>query len=141
MRRILSTSIVLAALAAMAGTAACDDPVAPRQPVPGWILVTLATPADAEAGLVAEITGPALPLPSAVAGDPADARVFARVSGTTLRVGIFGELAGGVLFRFPVADTAGAASFTATLVEVAAPDYSLRQDLAGYGLSISATID
>ena len=137
MRRRLATPALLAALAV---TLSCDDPVGPPDPVPGWIAVTLATPADADAALVVRLTGPALPLPADVEGAPG-ATMFARPDGSGLRIAVFGDLADGLLFRFPVADTAGAAAYAATIAEVAAPDFTLREDLGAYVLTLSATVD
>ena len=138
MRRRLSAPLLIAGLAA---ALSCDDPAAPHVPVPGWIEVGLISPAGSEAALVLVVTGPAFPLADEVAGASGDLAVFARRDGTALRVAVFGPLAGGPIVRFPVADTAGAAAYDAALVEVAAPDHALREDLAGYALVVSTTAD
>ena len=133
-RSTLARPLAWAAIATLA-LACGDDPTAPA-PVAGQLRISLATPAGAESGLVLTIAGPSLPGPATLHAAAPDALIFARATAGTLRVAVFGPLRAGHLLRVPVPDVGAADRYSATLVEVAAPDYSLRE-LAGYTVTVA----
>lgn len=128
--KMLSRAAVLLACAVLA---ACDAGE-PARPLPGDLLVTLASPNATDGGMVVSITGPDA-VGSVRAADPGNV-VRARTQGTTTTVAVFGTLAPGPLVRIAVPDVRQAGSYTATVREAADLESALRPSLAGYTLTV-----
>lgn len=107
----------------------------PPAAVPGILSISLATPNSDDRAILLTISGPGTPA-SIVAG-PAGYRIESRVTGTTARAAVFGNLDNGVLARFSVPDVALAATYAASVVEAAGPSNALRADLSKYVLSVT----
>ncbi len=112
----------------LAGAAiACGDGGGPQ---PGQLTVTLATQNQARA-IVFRVTGPNV---QAVTGLPTGSFVYQVVSvqagPDTVRVAVFAPqgatLQPGVIAAFDVPDVGAAASYTATVEQVAGPGYALQ---------------
>ena len=140
-RHILRPASLLLGLGlALAGLACGDDPQDPTavEPTPGDLAVTLNSPQDAEGAVLITLTGPDLPAPDAVhAAAPENVVLFVRADGPALRIALFGALSDGALLVFPVPDTGARGLYRATLLEVAAPDHTLRASLSGYELEVA----
>ena len=115
---------------------ACDAPTRPPLPVAGDLAVRLSTPAGVEGAVLLRLGGAELPPPERLVSQlPDGGRLFARVSGNTLTVALFGTISDATtLFVFPVPDVA--AAYPVTLLEVAGPDHRLRESLAAYSLTV-----
>lgn len=128
MTRLRSLASIVLIWAAMQS---CESPIGV---VAGVLNVEFATPnSGADGAIVITVTGPA-PLTSA---DPASGlRLFSQPLGTTTRFALTGTLTNGALLTIGVADVRQAASYTATVHQVAAANFQLRS-LAGYSLTVS----
>lgn len=121
-------------IAAAAGTAAllwgCD---ATEPPKPGVLTAHLSGTLPGDAALVVTIDGPALP--SEVSAE-AGYTVHSRTQGEVTTVAVFGELAGGPVFRFSIPDEKLASRFNARVREVDDGEFSLREDLTSYAVRL-----
>ena len=118
----------------LVGAGSCIDGGGPTGPVAGVLKVSLTTPnPGADGAVLLSITGPkALTSVTAVAG----LRVFAESLSTSNHFAVTGPLTNGPIFTIGVADLSQAGTYTATVVDVAANDYTLRA-LTGYSLTVS----
>jgi len=127
MRRIFKA---LAVTLAVVGAGSCGDGIGP---VAGVLSVSLATPnAGADGAILLTVSGPAV---TSVSAEPG-LRVFSGTLGITSNVAVTGPLANGVILRIGVPDTRRASQYVATILSVAANDYSLRA-LSGYKLTVA----
>lgn len=135
MSRMKRMGLVLGCAAGLA--AGCDGgPSGPPKPVPGTLTVALVTPAADDRAILIAVSGPETVGEVAAAGT-GGYTVHARPAGTSFRAAVFGRLASGPLVSFTVPDVNRAASYTATVQEVVAPDNTLRASTAGYALTLS----
>lgn len=111
-------------------TVGCGDDVA--GPVPGAIVVSLATPNTDDAAMVLEITGP--DTGTITATDPA---TYLHVvgSGSSRTVVLVGDLQAGELLRFTVPDVDAADRYAAAVRQVADTSNALRTSLSAYALT------
>ena len=130
MRTLLRAAPLLAA----ALLSACDAGE-PAKPLPGELVVSLATPNPADGAMVVTITGPGAV--GAVQAAAAGNVVRSRTQGATTSVAVFGAIAAGPLVRIAVPDVRQAEGYTATVREAADPANALRPSLAGYALTVS----
>jgi hypothetical protein len=130
MKTLLRAATVLAATL----LSACDAGE-PATPLPGELVVSLATPNSADGAMVVTISGPGAV--GAVQAATAGNLVRSRTQGTTTTVAVFGEVAAGPLVRIAVPDVRQAKSYTATVREAADLSDALRPSLAGYALTVS----
>lgn len=127
---------LLAGLAA-AALAACGDAgmgVAPADPQPGVLTVSLTTPFPDDRAVLITVTGPGEA--TAVADAGSGYSVHARAGGTTFRAAVFGRISSGPLVRFTVPDVGRASAYRATVQEVVDPASAVRPSTGGYVLSI-----
>lgn len=133
MRRLSWYPITAAAVALAVGMA-CGDDGGPMEPVPGTLIVSLATPNSDDGAILFTISGGGISAPTAVASSDL---FFFRATGTSsLAVVVAGNIASQVL-RFNVPDVGQASTYTASIIEVADRNNALRASLSGYVLSIS----
>jgi hypothetical protein len=128
-------TVVRAALLLSAVLLCACDAGEPATPLPGDLILTLATPNAADAAMVVSITGP--DAVSAVQAAAPGAVVRARTQGTTTTVAVFGALAAGPLVRITVPDVRQARRYVATVREAADAQNASRASLAGYALTVS----
>ena len=114
-----------------------DGPSAPPAEVaePGLLTAVLALPAGDDRAATVTISGPEA-IGAIAAGNSAYV-VHSRTNGTTAKAAVFGRLVAGPLFTFAVPDKKKSASYTVTITEVAGPANELREQLAGYAVSIT----
>lgn len=116
---------------ALLGAGSCSDS---SGPVAGELTVSLVTPNPGNDGAILfTVTGPAL-LTSATAAS--GLRVFAQPLGMATRFAVTGTLTNGAVLIVGVADLSKATQYSATVQNVAAPDFQLRS-LSGYSLTVS----
>ena len=113
-----------------------DRPVAPLVPGAsgaGHLTLTFTTPNTDDAALLFELRGPGI---KAIRTSNPATQLFADSSGTTIRGAIFGSLTVGALATFEVPDTTTLGDYTASVLDVAGPDNSLRS-ITGYSLRVA----
>lgn len=110
-----------------------ERPIEPPSKHAGSFSLTLATPNTDDAALFFELRGPGI---TAIHATNAAAHLFADSTGTTIRGAILGPLPVGALVRFDVPDTTKLADYTASVLDVAGPDNTLRESLTGYALRV-----
>lgn len=128
-------TVVRAALLLSAVLLGACDAGEPAAPLPGDLILTLATPNAADGAMVVSITGP--DAVSAVQAAAPGVVVRARTQGATTTVALFGALADGPLVRITVPDVRQARRYSATVREAADPQNAARASLAGYALTVS----
>jgi hypothetical protein len=107
----------------------------PAGPTGGTLKVTLTTPNSGNDGaILLSISGPAA-LTSVAAG-PGLTLYSQPPLGATPRLILTGTLVTGTVVTIGVTDVSNAAAYTATIQQVAAPNYVLR-DLTGYSLTVT----
>jgi len=111
-----------------------DRPIEPPSKHAGSFALTLATPNTDDAALFFELRGPGI---TAIHATNAAAQLFADSTGTTIRGAIVGPLPVGALVRFDVPDTTKLTDYTASVLDVAGPDNTLRESLTGYALRVA----
>jgi len=125
----MSSRLVLAVV--LGAALACDT-----GPTGGLLTVNLTTPnSGGDRAMLLTVTGPAALAGANAAGQ---LRLFAASPpfGTTNRFVLTGTLATGAILTIGVADVGKGAAYSATIQQVAAPNYQLRT-LTGYSLKIS----
>jgi|GEM_PF-972067 len=123
------------ALAACALVAACDGGSGPSEPVPGQLVVRVATP-NTDRALVVQVSGPG-PITGIQAAAPAG-RAFGSTGGASVRAAVFGTFQGeSDVIRITVPDVNRAGSYTAEVVEAADAGNQLRAVLSGYSATVS----
>lgn len=118
-------------VAACGGGDGSTDP----QPQPGFLTVSLATPAADDGAIVLSVSGPGAM--SQFASVAPATQLFARRNGTSQRVLLVGDLNAGQLVRFHVPDVSAAAAYRATIVEVASRGNEVRASTASYSLTVA----
>lgn len=121
------------AVAGLLALAACGDGTSPA--TPGPLTLSLTAPDAGDRAMIVTISGPGeiASVESASAGY----KVYARGSGGTYRVAVFGTLGTGPALRMQVPDVAKAREYVATVDQVAGADNAVRATTAGYTLSIA----
>jgi hypothetical protein len=131
MKTARSTNL-LVALAASAIVGACDGSEGTAPPVPGTIVVELASPHGDDGALSLTLTGPGV---SGIQTANSSYRAYWRlVSDGEARVILVGSIAPGPLFTVSVGDVNDLGAYRATLAEVANRDGVLRET-AGYAVT------
>lgn len=128
---------VLPALAAVAVLAACESGSGPDNPVPGQLVVRVATP-NSDRGLVVQVSGPG-PITAVEAAAPG-ALVFSSGAGAGagVRAAAFGTFTGeSDVLRITVPDVGRARSYTASVVEASDALNQVRTSVAGYRATVS----
>jgi hypothetical protein len=120
------------------GAAACgsdddDGPTGPTGPTAGTLTVTLDTPNADDGAILFGVTGP--DMTQIAASDPALYFRYAQ-DGSEVTAVLVGDLADGALITFRVPDIDAAASYVATIDQVADQGNELRDPLAGYTLTV-----
>ena len=128
-RRIGQLLVMLALLAP-----ACSDATAP--PEPGVLVVRLTTPNTGDAAAVLTLTTPSGVAIEEVIASSDDFALYHRISGTAIRIAVFGTLTSGSLARFYVPNVRDASRYSVQLVEVADESNALRSSLAGYSVMV-----
>jgi len=123
---------VLLALAVLGCTR--DRPIEPPSKHAGSFSLTLATPNTDDAALFFELRGPGI---TAIHATNSAAHLFADSAGTTIRAAIIGPFSPGGLATFDVPDTTRLGDYTASVLDVAGPDNTLRASLTGYALRVA----
>lgn len=124
---------LLAVAAALALLVACGDGDDISGPVPGTLVVSLATPHADDGAMLVRLTGPEITNVTA-----ADANLYLYAVGTgPLTVVLVGDLAAGDLLELRVPDVGDVGAYSATVLEVAARSNDLRASLGGYALTVS----
>ena len=113
----------------------CETDAGPKQPVPGALTFELQTPNAQDGALLVQLSGPALTV-GAVSATGAGNQLFARMSGSTLKVAVFGTIQAGPVFTVSVPDLARASQYSATVSEVADAGNALRGSLTGYAVRV-----
>ena len=128
LRTLLCTAAAVAA-------AACGESTEPPVPTPGALTVTLQAPSGVTTGaVVLTLAGPgAITNVTAVGGG---LQVYSRPAAGGVSVAAFGTIPAGALLRFDVPDTRAADEYSATLVEAAGTDNTVKS-LTGYGVTVS----
>lgn len=123
-RKLGAFALLVLCIPSMASSCSDEPPVGP----PEKARLMLDVPGTAESGLVIRLVGAA-----GLEAEPADPshRLFQNVSGDDLVVAIVGTIDDGLILE--LADVEGAPA--AVIEQVAAPDFSLRDDLSGYAVS------
>ncbi|HEX2203394.1 MAG TPA: hypothetical protein VHG91_08850 [Longimicrobium sp.] len=132
-KKTIRAGALVLALAACDGGGGGGGPT--ETPVPGYLRVTLDTPAADDRAMVVQLTGPGDI--TEVAAARGGHRVFTRAAGGGVRAAVFGSLTDGALLRFRVSDVAKASQYGAALVEVSDASHALRGSTGGYGLSVA----
>jgi hypothetical protein len=125
----------LSLLLACGGDGGGTDVTQPPLPVPGVLTLSVTTPNADDRAILITITGPAGA--SSVTGGSSAYRAESRITGSTIKAAIFGNITSGAVLRFNVPDVAKASSYSASVTEVADASNSLRTDLSAYALSIA----
>lgn len=135
---------ILTLAAAIACTSTPNEPTPPpaqpppNQPPPpppgsGRLTVNLTSPNSSDGAILLELRGANI---HAVALAHSGWKLFADSSGSALRIVVAGNLASGSLLTFQVPDVNAAASYSATIIDVADAQNSLRAK-TGYSLGIA----
>lgn len=133
----LAAAVALATLAAISGCGGeGSGPVGPPAAEAGVLAVRLTSPLPRVGAVMLTITGPAVP--TEVGATQPGVIVHQRAVAAGTSVALFGSIAAGELLRMRVPDVGAAASYQATVREVAGEDNALREDLAGYGATVAA---
>ena len=119
--RVLAVGIVLAVAAACGGDATTSGPSTP-------LVVRLRSPNTVEGAAVFRVRGAGVPEPQAEAGT-----LFTRPLADGWSVVVLLDTAGVPRFRVPT----DAEAVQVELVQVAAPDNTLRTDLSGYTVEVA----
>jgi hypothetical protein len=108
----------------------------PTGPTAGTLKVNLVTPnSGADGAILLTLSGP-IAITSASAG--AGLRLFSQPPlGTANHFILTGTLAGGTILTIGVADVAQASAYSASIQQVAQPNYQLRPLLTGYSLTVT----
>jgi hypothetical protein len=112
---------------------AVPPPPPPPPPGAGSLTVTFATPNTDDGAILLELRGPNI---QALAAANQGWHFSSDASGTTVRGVVAGNLTPGAVLTFRVPDVGAAASYTATLVDVADRQNRLRSALTGYALTV-----
>jgi hypothetical protein len=113
----------------------CDEPhVPPELPVPGTLVVSLATPHAGDAALALRLTGPAGVEEVAFAEGYLG---FARSGAQATRVAVFGAVGTGAVLRFEVPDVRRVGEYKVVIEEVADGGNRLRDSLEGYAATVT----
>lgn len=113
---------------------ACGD--GPTEPVAGALAVTLTSPNADEGAVLFEITGQGIGI--LAPADPSYRLFSLPIGAAMVRAVVVGDLSSGALVHFSVPDVGAAASYRATVIEVADRANQLRSRLGEYGLSIGS---
>ena len=126
----------IVALVIVAGGLSCGRDIV--APVAGTLRVQLTTPnSGADSAMVLTISGPQSGITGATPG-PGLLMFNQPVGGTVTKFALVGQLNNGAtLVTIGVPDVGRVSQYTASVYQVAAPDYSLRPSLAGYALSVT----
>jgi hypothetical protein len=113
----------------------CGGSTEPKTgPVPGALVVTLATPNTDDAAILLTVTGPAAPTSVT---PQTGLRLFQGGGlGATSHLVLTGALGNGPILTLQVADVNVASSYHATIQSVASTDYVLRT-VAAYSLTVA----
>jgi len=125
----MSRRALAALLLAIAPACGGDGPGPTDQPEPGVVRASLTTPNTTDGALLIRIVGELSNL-EAVGGY----RVASTAAGTTTRLVLTGNLAGGDLLRFSVPDKRKISSYLVVVEQVAARDTYALIDPAGYAI-------
>lgn len=125
----LASFVLVAALI----VAACSEPTAPPRAVPGTLTLSLTSPNADDRALLAYVVLPRGVTVTAVTAE-SGFEVFHRIAVDTVRLAVFGDLRTGAFVRVAVSDAR--APERARVVEVSGPDDRLREDLAGYIITV-----
>lgn len=135
-RWALATGAALATLAAISGCGGDGSgPVGPPAAEVGMLAVHLTSPVPRAGAVLLTISGPAVPTELTTTQPGVIVHQRAVAGGTS--VAMFGSIAAGELLRMRVPDVGAAASYRATVREVAGEDNALREDLAGYAATVA----
>ena len=120
-----------------APTEPAQPPVQPTVPaaVPGTLTARLVTPHTDDGAILLDITGPA-PATDFAAAAPG-AVVYAKPSGNTTRVAVFGSIGSGPLIRFSVPDVNAAQQYSAQVAEASDRASALRTSVTGYQITFA----
>jgi hypothetical protein len=113
---------------------ACSDGGSTSPPVPGPLLLTLATPSTDDGAVMLTVTGPGIT--SAQATSSSQQLFWRLVSANELRVILIGPIASGPLLTVNVADAGRPANYGVSIKEVAARDDAVRASVAGYSATL-----
>ncbi len=114
---------------------ACSNDVAGGGTQAGSLTLRLITPHADDGAMTFQVSGPAIESATAANGS---LRLFTRREGGSTVVGaVVGALANGALITLRVPDVGAAASYTATVLEVADRQDALRTSLTGYALTLT----
>ena len=92
------------------------------------------TPNTDDGAILLELRGPDI---HALAATNSSLQVFSDTSSAPIRTVVAGSLSAGALLTFHVPDVGAAASYTATIVDVADRQNKLRSGLTGYTLVVA----
>lgn len=134
MRKTLAFVVAVVAQSGCMNDKPIEPPLEPPPTHAGSFLLTLTTPNTDDAALFFELHGPGI---TAIRPSNVATRLFADASGTSIRGAIFGPLTVGALVTFDVPDTTKLGDYTATVLDVAGPDNSLRSSSTGYSLRVA----
>jgi hypothetical protein len=96
----------------------------------------LTTPNADDGAILFTLSGGPIDAPAATSSDHA---FFSRETGAmSMTAVLVGDLTAGTVLEFDVPDGSSASDYTATIVEVADRQNALREELAGYELSVGA---
>lgn len=115
-------------------TAACSDAMTSAGTGAGTLVMRLTTPHTDDGALLFELSGPSID--NVIANDES-LRLFTRRDGGSIVGAIVGTLSTGAIVTMRVPDVSAAASYTATIREVADRQDALRASLAGYALTVT----
>lgn len=106
----------------------------PPPPEPGQLTVRLTTPLGDDGAIVVEVRGPNVT--QVQLSDNTMFLLAEHVDSATQRFVILGDLQSGPLATFHVPDIHAVRAYSATAVEVASRDNTVRSSLEGYALTI-----
>jgi hypothetical protein len=116
--------------------AACSESSGPPVPKPGDLTLKLSLPsASDDRAMLVSISGPEAI--GAITPATPGYTVFGRANGTTAKVAVFGTLTSGAAVKFAVPDINKASEYTGTVTEVSGPANELRNQLAGYSVTVA----
>ena len=129
--RYLTMGVIAVTLLGSCG----DGQTGPKVPVPGALTFELQTPNAQEGALLIQLSGPGLTA-AAVSTTGSSNQAFARMSGSALKIAVFGTIPAGPVFNIRVPDLARASEYTATVTEVSDTGNNLRVSLTGYAVRV-----
>lgn len=125
--------LIFLTLCALALSACDSDPA--ETPTAGSLTVSISTPNPMESAMLVRITGPGISDARAVSTDHV-LHVSDHAPGEFQAI-ILGDLTSGPLMRFDVPDIAALQKYSAEILQVASPNYDLREDSGQYGITLA----